>query len=241
MTPRSTKDAPFCWQSKEALRCIRDWFDESNNVASALATYLALSEIESNTGSAGAFTVTQSEIAKRAGVGQRTVRTILLGLKACHLLKVSSNFYDGGHFRAPSTYELLRSAPTGNSCRTIGNNFQSVGNERLRRQLPGNTRKREESLEEISKKERSKGKAVSVGEAVAHAESLGLEADDGRWFFEKCEGSGWTNGGKPIRGWRMTMSSWNRVGSIFPSHKRQHSAPPPPHSGFSQPLRMVDV
>ena len=150
MTSRATRDAPFCWQSKEALRRIRDWFDESNNVASALATYLALSEIESNAGTAGAFVATQSDIAKRAGVGQRTVRTILVGLKACQLLKITSNFHDGGQFRAPSTYELLRSPPTGNGCRTIGNNFLSIGNERLRRQLPGNTRKREESTKETN-------------------------------------------------------------------------------------------
>jgi hypothetical protein len=65
VTARATRDAPFCWQSKEALRRIRDWFDESNNVASALATHLALSEIESNTGTAGAFVATQSDIAKR--------------------------------------------------------------------------------------------------------------------------------------------------------------------------------
>ncbi len=148
MTPRTTKDGPFCWQSKEALRRIRDWFDESNNVASALATYLALSEIESNTGTAGAFIATQSDIAKRAGVGQRTVRTILAGLQACQLLRITPNFHNE-KFRAPSTYELQQSVPIGNGCHTIGNNFLTCGNERLRRQLPGNTRKREESNEEI--------------------------------------------------------------------------------------------
>jgi hypothetical protein len=241
VTSRATRDAPFCWQSKEALRRIRDWFDESNNVASALATYLALSEIESNAGTAGAFVATQSDIAKRAGVGQRTVRTILVGLKACQLLKITSNFHDGGQFRAPSTYELLRSTRTGNGCRTIGNNFLSIGNERLRRQLPGNTRKREESLEEIPKKECLKAKAGSVEEAVAYAECLGLTAEDGRWFFEKGEGNGWINAGKPIRDWRMTMSSWSRVGDIFPSQKRPQRSQQASHVGFSQPLKMVTV
>ena len=69
MTTRTPRDSPFCWQAKEALRRIRDWFDESNNVASALAVYLALSEAESNKGAAGPFVATQSDIAKRAGVG----------------------------------------------------------------------------------------------------------------------------------------------------------------------------
>jgi hypothetical protein len=149
VTTRAPRDSPFCWQAKEALRRIRGWFDESN-VASALAVYLALSEAESNAGAAGPFVATQSDIAKRAGVGQRTARTIFVGLQACQLLKVTANFHDGGQFRAPSTYELLRSAPSGNGCHTIGNNFLTCGNERLRRQLPGNTRKREESTKESS-------------------------------------------------------------------------------------------
>ena len=189
MTPRTTKDGPFCWQSKEALRRIRDWFDESNNVASALATYLALSEIESNTGTAGAFIATQSDIAKRAGVGQRTVRTILAGLQACQLLRITPNFHNE-KFRAPSTYELQQSVPIGNGCHTIGNNFLTCGNERLRRQLPGNTRKREEIVEEREKKAPVlKSKARSVEEVIEHAEFIGLSADDGSWFYEKCEGS----------------------------------------------------
>ncbi|PYJ44066.1 MAG: hypothetical protein DME86_01220, partial [Verrucomicrobia bacterium] len=165
MTPRTTKDGPFCWQSKEALRRIRDWFD------------LALSEIESNTGTAGAFIATQSDIAKRAGVGQRTVRTILTGLQACQLLRITPNFHNE-KFRAPSTYELQQSVPIGNGCHTIGNNFLTCGNERLRRQLPGNTRKREEIVEEREKKAPVlKSKARSVEEVIEHAEFIGLSAD----------------------------------------------------------------
>ena len=241
MTPRTTKDGPFCWQSKEALRRIRDWFDESNNVASALATYLALSEIESNTGTAGAFIATQSDIAKRAGVGQRTVRTILAGLQACQLLRITPNFHNE-KFRAPSTYELQQSVPIGNGCHTIGNNFLTCGNERLRRQLPGNTRKREEIVEEREKKAPVlKSKARSVEEVIEHAEFIGLSADDGSWFYEKCEGSGWTNNGRPIRDWQMTMSSWKRHGDIFPSQKRQQFPQKVVHSGLPQPLRMVEV
>ena len=45
---RSIKGVPFCWQSKAVRRAIREAFDATHNVASALAVYDALTEIASD-------------------------------------------------------------------------------------------------------------------------------------------------------------------------------------------------
>jgi hypothetical protein len=72
---RSIKNGPFCWQSKEVLRFIRDCFDSNNSVASALSVYLALSEKASDEQSEQ-FDCRIRDIAARAGVSYKTAAEI---------------------------------------------------------------------------------------------------------------------------------------------------------------------
>jgi hypothetical protein len=51
------------------------------------------------------------------------------------------------------------------------------------------------------------------------ARGEGIGERDADWFFWKCEGNGWTNGGKPILDWKATIRSWWK-GCFFPSQKR---------------------
>lgn len=55
-------------------------------------------------------------------------------------------------------------------------------------------------------------------QCVQYCLSRNLTEEDGRWFFDKCEGSGWKNAGKPIVDYQATIRSWKRI-SIFPSQK----------------------
>lgn len=55
-------------------------------------------------------------------------------------------------------------------------------------------------------------------QCVQYCQSQGLTEDDGHWFFDKCEGSGWKNSGKPIVDYQATIRSWKRI-LIFPSQK----------------------
>lgn len=41
------------------------------------------------------------------------------------------------------------------------------------------------------------------------------------YFFNKCEGNGWTNGGKPIKDWKATVRAWHAAG-YFPEQKSNH-------------------
>jgi hypothetical protein len=50
------------------------------------------------------------------------------------------------------------------------------------------------------------------------ARGEGIQDSDAQWFYFKGEGSGWTNGGEPIRDWKATLTSWKRAGYL-PSQK----------------------
>lgn len=53
---------------------------------------------------------------------------------------------------------------------------------------------------------------------------IGLAGSDGEWFFNKCEGCGWQNGGKPIKDWRATLRAWRTAGYL-PSQKQKSQEP----------------
>lgn len=82
----------------------------------------------------------------------------------------------------------------------------------------------------VHKRDLSKG---SLEEVKAYCLEQGLPDSDGEWFFYKCQGCGWTNGGKPIRDWQATIRAWKTAGYL-PSQKHslhKHSQYPfkPPY------------
>jgi len=135
MSERNIKDGPFCWQSKAVLRSIRDCFDETNGVASALAVYLSLTEKASDAQSE-AFDCRVRDIAARAGVSYRTAMPILLRFEGLGIIAIRRNRIANTKERAPSTYTLLR----------LGNDCPRLGNGRKQPSLP---RKIEESPEQL--------------------------------------------------------------------------------------------
>jgi hypothetical protein len=72
-------------------------------------------------------------------------------------------------------------------------------------------------------KEKNKDKRKATLEEVKLCcVKAGLPESDAVWFWNKCEGNGWTNGGKPILSWPHTIASW-KAGGYMPSQKNgQH-------------------
>lgn len=62
-----------------------------------------------------------------------------------------------------------------------------------------------------------------------------LPVSDADWFFHKCEGNGWRNGGKPILDWRATVRSW-KAGGYLPSQKNSSNG-----NGNGSPRKPVEV
>lgn len=50
---------------------------------------------------------------------------------------------------------------------------------------------------------------ISLVREFARGEGISLK--DAEWFFWKCVGNGWTNGGKPIKDWKATLRSWHKA------------------------------
>ena len=131
---RKIGDGPFCWQSKEVLRFIRDCFDTTNNIASALAVYVSLTEKASDERSE-IFNSRIRDIAARAGISYKTATIVLHRFEKLRIIAIQRNKIENTQENAPSTYTLLR---LGNDCPTLGNDQKPAS-------LP---RKIEESLEQ---------------------------------------------------------------------------------------------
>jgi hypothetical protein len=134
---RRAKDGPFCWQTKKVLRLIRDHFDDTNSVSSALAVYLSLTEFASDEKSE-VFQRRILEIAARAGVSYKTVAKVLYRLEALSIISITRNKISGTKENAPHTYMLLK---LGNECPTSGNGSDQTSFPREDEEYP------EESLE----------------------------------------------------------------------------------------------
>jgi hypothetical protein len=111
------KPVAWCWQDKAVLRRIREAFDADSAVCTALAVYLALTEIASDS-KADLFKTTHGHIARLSGVSVSTVKNRLRTLAEIGLVDIKTP-----DLRAPSTYKLLPSAndyPTlANGCRAL--------------------------------------------------------------------------------------------------------------------------
>lgn len=110
---RKTKDGPWAWFSKEAVRKIRKL--PSSKSRSTFACYFALVEIASDS-SKDEFTTTHEWIAYKANISVRTVRYALPILKQLGLIEI-----DAPRFKHPNRYRLLSA-----NCNHCSHNEESV-------------------------------------------------------------------------------------------------------------------
>jgi len=60
----------------------------------------------------------------------------------------------------------------------------------------------------------------SLEECIGFCKEIGLPESDGEWFFNKCEGNGWTNNKQPIKDWRATIRAWRSTGYMASQRQR---------------------
>lgn len=66
----------------------------------------------------------------------------------------------------------------------------------------------------------SKARPETIAQVIEFACAQGLTENDGRYFWEKWNGNGFANGGKPIKDWQAVIRSWKCMGHC-PSQKNQ--------------------
>ena len=66
---------------------------------------------------------------------------------------------------------------------------------------------------------KGKARASSLEEVIEFCSGQAICRDDAEWFWWKCEGCDWTNGGKPIKNWQATLRAW-QAAKYLPSQKQ---------------------
>lgn len=66
----------------------------------------------------------------------------------------------------------------------------------------------------------------TLADILAYCDELQVPHSDGEWFFAKCEGSGWKNGGSSIKDWKGVMRSW-KIARYLPSLKQTNGSASP--------------
>jgi len=76
----------------------------------------------------------------------------------------------------------------------------------------------DENENEIVVKTVEAKKKASYEGVRAFCLEIQLTEDDADWVFNKWQGNGWKNDGKPIADWKATVRSWKRI-CLFPSQR----------------------
>ena len=108
MRGKPNREGAWCWQSKAALRRIRENLDGAQSIASTLSVYVALTEISSDA-SKTVFTTTHAWIAMFAGISTATVKRRLRELADFGLISIAVK---KPAVRGPDTYKLLSLSDT---------------------------------------------------------------------------------------------------------------------------------
>ena len=173
--PRSTRDGPFCWQSKEARRLIRQRFEESNCVSSALSIYDALCELASDA-EAESFPAATLLIANTSGLGKRTAQQILPRLKSIGLIDIAEQTFPGTNMDAPSIYTLLPlrngCAPLRNGCAPLRNGCAPLRNGRKQSSLRTSEETEKNTEKKESSEEQKEAKASSSASGAAEEREI---------------------------------------------------------------------
>src|SRR5438552_1687115 len=167
---------------------IREISDAKNDVSSALAMYLALTEIASDEQS-DTFTWPIADIARRAGVSYRTGASMLSRFGEVKIIRVKPNMLPGTRLQAPSTYTLC------NHCLSLGNHCLSVGNGRNQRSLPRVRKNKEESQNNDDNPAPAREAATSAAAATTTTSSSSISEAEKHPYWKQfkrfCEsGSG---------------------------------------------------
>jgi|SaaInlStandDraft_4_1057021.scaffolds.fasta_scaffold06017_2 hypothetical protein len=101
---RDIREAPFAWLAKHKIRLIREHFDSSNQLATALSVYLVLTEIASNKVEER-FVASYAYIASMVGVSRRTTIRIMAQLEKIELISIEERIE--GKRNLPNMISLL--------------------------------------------------------------------------------------------------------------------------------------
>lgn len=72
-----------------------------------------------------------------------------------------------------------------------------------------------------------KVRTPSLEEVKLTVSKIGLPESDAVWFWNKCEGNGWTNNGKRMKSWPHVIAAWKAAGYMASQRNHPVKAPDP--------------
>lgn len=214
---RRTRDGPFCWQSKAALRLIREQFGEDPSLPSALGIYSAITEIASDQGTEEPVT-THNWIAHISGYSVATVKRRVAELESERFLeKIRQN--NGG--KGPCMYRLLTigkdSEPMAHSEPSMAHSELPMAH-RLNKVERATSEERQKNIEKRQKKGRApRFTPPSLEEVQVYCKSIGLPESEAAAFIDRHETVGWVVGKArlPMVSWKSALQTWKRNAAKF--------------------------
>jgi hypothetical protein len=205
---RCTREGPFCWQSKNALRRIEDACDSRPDKAYVLAVYLALTWHASNRQSQ-VFKLEKRILAAKAGICYRKVADILKLLVELGLITSEAEYIEGSLAQGANTYTLCHAGTT--PCMESTAPVHGVKNAPV-------PRLEEESLEESLEESMAPDGAAGKG-MKSHQPSIEVEKSNERDSVLLALAA--VNGSDPAQmtksGWGATAKALKEIRAVCPA------------------------
>jgi hypothetical protein len=209
---------------EEALRKLRSTYDRPSAYRLALLSYVTLCRVANLEGSE-TFVRSVSSIGQDAGLSYNAAAEGLALVESAGLVKIEGRTVEGTKERAPSLFRLVRmfltdcaTSPTeSGTSPTEKGRFPKTRNSQVLPIFPKNSPK---NVPRTSPREL---RPTSQNEISEYLLSLKAEASDAltdaEYLWLHWTENGFTNGGKPIKSWKLTVQKWKAAG-FLPSAKR---------------------
>jgi len=203
-----------------AVRKLRDTYDKQSAYRLALAVYVTMCRVSNLEGS-DTFTRRIASMADDAGLSYNATAEGLELVKSAGLLSITAKTVTGSKERAPSEYQLVRMSPT--ECATSPTEKGRLPKSRNSQVLQRVSKNCTKNVPRTSTK-RGKAKAPPLPELLSFLQTLPSPDPqfDADYYHLHWQENGFTNGGKPIRDYRLTLKKWFKAGWLQ-SQKRMNA------------------
>jgi hypothetical protein len=205
---------------EEAVRLIQRSFDKPCDCRNALAFFVMLCR-KANLKGGDTFEDTIGSMAHDASFTYRDAQKALALVESIGLVKIERKKLPGTMGNAPSIYTVVRLSPcdiTSEPSDITGEPSRTAHVHDLSRTFPKNP-------QEPPKTTKKRELPLSPSEITYYISELGVSKEDaltdGQYYFDHWTENGFTNGGKAIKNWKLTLKKWHGAGWL-PSQKRRN-------------------
>ena len=193
---------------ESAVRKLRDTYDRQSAYRLALAVYVTLCRV-ANLEGRDTFTRRIASMASDAGLSYNATVEGLGLVKSAGLVTITGKTVAGSKERAPSEYQIARMSPT--ECGTSPTEKGRLPKSRNSRVLPRVSKNSPRTTPRTSTK---RGKAPPLPELLSFLQSLKTPDPkvDAEHYDLHWQENGFTNGGKPIRNYKLALTKWFKAG-----------------------------